>query len=280
MARIVSVYLDSKEPFVPVDMSLIRWWKMSQALVRLGPCPYPQDGRKRCVYSGNIYDPVSQPEAHRTLVSKLNGLGRELAGRGVRLFVIGPGETSRLDPEVVAHLGAVPYARSWDYLWHADAGLVLAFGQAMNHNESTKIYYYLRVGLPVVCEGHYPNEDLITQARLGRITPNGVIGPIAAAVEETCHAGWDRQHAMDLIVREHTWERRARIYDEWLSRSSVRGSGGTAPRSAPRSDPSGDGFRVDGVLRPRSAAAPPDPGPGAAESLPVVDGRREGMSRR
>ncbi len=200
-----------------------------------GPDPYPADGRRSCVYSGNIYNPVSQPEAHAVLVEKLNEVGRRLAGNGIRLYVVGCGETAGLRPEWVTHLGAVPHERSWDYLWHADAGLVVAFGEAMNHNESTKIYYYLRAGLPVVCEARYPNEELIRQARLGVIAPNGDLEGIAGAVAACVGREWDRGFAMDLMVREHTWSRRAAIYDELFRGAGLRNGGRRLPDKEIRS---------------------------------------------
>lgn len=207
-----------------------------------GPDPYPdRGGYRRCVYSGNIYDASSQSGAHRTLVSKLNALGAILSSRRTRLYVAGAGDASGLDPECVTHLGAVPYARSWDYLWHADVGLVLAFGQDKNHNESTKIYYYLRTGLPVVCEEHYPNQNLIAAARLGRTAPNGDTGAIAACIEDCLRENWDRDFARELMIREHTWDRRARIYGDLLSEAGFgQPVSGTDSHNVRESSPSGD----------------------------------------
>lgn len=36
MARIVTVYEDGRRPFVPTDMSYVRWYKISAALAALG----------------------------------------------------------------------------------------------------------------------------------------------------------------------------------------------------------------------------------------------------
>ncbi len=177
-----------------------------------GPDPYPDSGRPRCVYSGNIYTVDTQAEAHWALIDRLNRLGRALDSRGIRLFVVGNGSTGGLDPDCVSHLGAVPYHQSWDYLWHAGVGIVLAFGPEMNHNESTKIYYYLRCGLPVVCEASYPNQGLIEAARLGRVSPNGDMEAMAVAIEQCIDADWDRRGASEYMKREHTWAQRARIY--------------------------------------------------------------------
>ena len=173
-------------------------------------------GRPRCLFAGNVYDPVSQPEAHAVLVGKLNALGRRLAIHGIRLCFMGPGERGALDRTAVEDLGVVPYARSWPYLRHADVGLVLALGPVPNENESTKIYHYLRAGLPTVCESGFPNEGLVEEAGLGRVVANGDVAGLADAVVAAVGASWDRAAAVDLVLKRHTWRHRAAVYDAWL----------------------------------------------------------------
>lgn len=173
-------------------------------------------GRPRCVFAGNVYDPVSQPEAHATLVAKLNALGRRLAARGIRLCFMGPGARAALDRDAVEDLGVVPYARSWPYLQHADVGLVLALGPVPNENESTKIYHYLRAGLATVCEAGFPNEGLVREAGLGFVVANGDVAALADAVVAAAAASWDRARAVQLVLDRHTWRHRAAVYDAWL----------------------------------------------------------------
>lgn len=178
-----------------------------------GRDPYPADHRPRCLFAGNIYDEKAQPEAHARLVARLNRLGRHLDRRAIRLYQMGPGTQTNLDRAYVTPLGAVPYEKSWDLMHHADVGLVLALGDAPNENESTKIYHYLRIGLPTVCESGFPNEGLIASARLGHVVPNGDIDALAEAIELCLHTHWDRQSAIDFILAGHTWLHRARTYD-------------------------------------------------------------------
>src|SRR6185295_6711710 len=71
--------------------------------------PYPREPGQRCLFAGHIYDRKQQGEAHEVLVDKLNRLGGLLGARQIRLYVIGEGDASRLDPDRVTHLGAVPY---------------------------------------------------------------------------------------------------------------------------------------------------------------------------
>ncbi|MBI1353576.1 MAG: hypothetical protein GC160_04465 [Acidobacteria bacterium] len=181
-----------------------------------GPDPYPPRRRPRCLFAGNIYDGWSQAEVHRLVVDKLNRLGALLAQRGVDFFFVGRGDTSRLAPENVSIVGPVPHERAWDYMRHADVGVVLAFGRRRNVNESTKIYHYLRTGLPAVCEQGFPNEGLIEQAGLGFVTPFGDLEAMADRAFEACQTRWDSAAAVRMILEGHTWDQRVAVYDRLL----------------------------------------------------------------
>lgn len=180
--------------------------------------PYVHDGRSPVVFAGNFYSthPQSQPKAHQTLATKLNQLGALLHRRGSRLYVVGAGEHRSLDPRYVSYCGTVPYEASWDYIHFAAVGIVLTAGGRMHNNESTKIYHYLRAGLPVVSEAGFPNDNVVSESGLGHIVENGNLEMIAQRVEESLHTPWDRDRAIRYILSRHTWERRAEIYDRLL----------------------------------------------------------------
>ena len=180
-----------------------------------GADPYPPGTGLRCLFAGNFYHdtPRSQPEAHRTLVSKLNQLGRELAEHGARLFVLGTGTTSNLDAQYVNYLGTAAYDESWNYLQHADVGVVVAAGPFNHNNESTKIYHYLRVGLPVVSEQGFPNDDVVRKSGLGCVVASGDMRLMAQAVLEAHVRTWNRESAIQYILDHHTWDVRAGVYD-------------------------------------------------------------------
>ncbi len=181
--------------------------------------PYPADGRPRVVFLGNFYSehPRSQPEAHRTITTKLNQLGRRLARKGVALYVVGPGQSSSLDPGAVRYLGAVDYDASWQYMHHADVGLVVSAGEFMHNNESTKIYYYLRCGLPIVSESGFPNDGVVDAAELGFRVKPGDIDALTDRVMDALDTPWDRDRAIAYILAHHTWRRRAAVYHERLN---------------------------------------------------------------
>ena len=180
--------------------------------------PYPQDGRAPVVFSGNFYSGHrgSQPEAHRTLADKLNRLGALLDERGARLYVVGTGDHRSLDARYVRYCGEVPYEDSWDYLYFAAVGIVVTAGGRMHNNESTKIYHYLRAGLPVVSEAGFPNDSVVLESGLGHVVGNGDLETMAQRIEESIHTQWDRDRAVAYILGHHTWEKRAEIYDRML----------------------------------------------------------------
>jgi len=176
--------------------------------------PYARGQEARCLFAGNVYDQKSQPEANTVLIDKLNTLGRLLSQRGMRLYLLGTGDVRRLDKRWVSYLGAVPYQDAWDYLRFADVGVVVAAGEFMHSNESSKIYHYLRVGLPVVCEAGFPNEHVVTESHLGYVVENGNLKLIAEKAEEALHAGWDREYAIHYMLSYHTWDSRVEVYDK------------------------------------------------------------------
>ncbi len=180
----------------------------------IGADPYPAGAGLRVVFSGNLYS--VQPEATRILSDKLNALGGLLAPHG-RLYVVGTGDSSKLDRRLVTHLGSVPYADSWDYLHHAHVGIVVSAGSFMHNNESTKIYHYLRAGLPMVSEAGFPNDDVVTASGLGEVVPSGDLPHMAARILAAARAPWDRERGRRFILEHHTWDVRAESYRQVLA---------------------------------------------------------------
>lgn len=180
-----------------------------------GRDPYPPGQGTRVLFSGNVY--TTQPEATRVLVDKLNRLGAGLAP-GARLFFAGPGDTRRLDPAVVTHLGVASYLDAWQHMLHAHVGVVVSAGPFMHNNESTKIYHYLRAGLPTVCESGFPNEHVLHESGLGMVTPSEDITQMVASVRRASMRSWDREAGMRYILARHTWDARMELYDTLFRR--------------------------------------------------------------
>jgi len=179
-----------------------------------GPDPYPDARRPRCVFSGNFYD--HRTDANRVLAEKLNQVGRLLGERGARLYVTGVGSTRRFDDRCVTCLGSFPYLQSWDHLYHADVGILVAPGRFLHNNESTKVYHYLRAGLPVAAEAGFPNDHVLRDSGLASIAVNGDMAGVADRAVESARQTWNRDAAIRFILDHHTWDRRAAVYDAIL----------------------------------------------------------------
>lgn len=197
-----------------------------------GPDPFPDARRPRALFAGNFYTVDarrSQPEAGRVMVDKLNDLGGRLAAAGARLYVLGPGEASLLDPVRVTYLGTVEYEASWDWLRHADVGVLVSAGPFMHNNESTKIYHYLRAGLPFVAELGFPNDDVASGSGLAIQVAEGDAAALAEAVLEASRRDWDRAGGVAFVLDAHTWDHRAAVYDRLLAGAGLgRGAAGGA----------------------------------------------------
>ncbi len=180
-----------------------------------GRNPFPASASKNAVYIGNIYARF-QREVNLLWQRRLNALGARLADRGIRLHFVGLGRTDHLDPRVVTNVGSLPHEAIWDYQYFADVGIVLAQGPVQN-NESSKLYNYLRVGLPVVTEAPVPNNFVVTESGLGMIAPYGDDAAMAEMIETAASRRWDRQAAQEYILAHHTWDRRMSVYERVLA---------------------------------------------------------------
>src|SRR5208282_4646041 len=164
------------------------------------------------LFAGNLYARTHQPEINILWQDRLNRLGKALRAHGIRLVAMGIGQTDYLDPESVLHVGAVNADQVWDWQRFAKAGVVLAQGPVQD-NESSKIYYYLRTGLPVVCERPIPNRWLIEQTGMGALVD---YQNEQAFVEAVLSIASDppRNHGVEqYMVENHSWDARAALYE-------------------------------------------------------------------
>ncbi|MFC1668335.1 hypothetical protein ACFL1T_03000 [Chlamydiota bacterium] len=177
--------------------------------------PYSAFREKIAVYIGSIYDASMQREVNLKWQRRLNIIGSILKKKGIRLCLIGIGNIDQLDRNMVTYLGPVSNETIWDYQYFANVGIVLAQGRAQ-HNESSKIYYYLRTGLPVVSEESVPNNNIIREANLGFIVDYNDNRKMADLIEEAVYAEWDRKSAIEFIVQHHTWDIRVKKYHQLI----------------------------------------------------------------
>jgi len=176
-----------------------------------GSNPYAAFSEPVALYLGNIYG-NAQRDINLAWQARLNALGRLLRARGIRLCFVGTGLVDQLDASCVTNLGSARNDRAWDYQYFARVGIALAQGPIQD-NESSKIYYYLRTGLPVVAEASIPNCALIQAAECGIVTPYGDDERMAASIETSVNTTWDQEAAVRYTLENHTWDQRALAYD-------------------------------------------------------------------
>jgi hypothetical protein len=174
--------------------------------------PYEQFPEPIAVYIGNIYGTM-QRDVNIRWQERLNRIGRLLRKRGIRLCLLGTGHVDRIDRTAVTVLGEVDNADYWDYQRFAQVGLVLAQGP-VQHNESSKMYYYLRTGLPVVSESPVPNNFLIRNTGMGYVADYGNEQMLAEMVESAIRHVWPREEGIGYVVHNHSWDQRVETYQQ------------------------------------------------------------------
>jgi hypothetical protein len=143
---------------------------------------------------------------------RLNRLGLAFRRRGIRLVAIGTGEVDNLDPSLVLHCGTISSESIWNWQRFASVGIVLAQGR-VQHNESSKIYYYLRSGLPNICEASVPHSCLISETGLGAIVPYNDDQAFCDAAEQLVRQPPRSATVQEYMVSGHSWQARAALYE-------------------------------------------------------------------
>lgn len=183
------------------------------------------------LFAGHLYATKAQPEVNRLWQDRLNRLGHLLRRRGLRLVAMGPGSTDLPDPEAVLHVGAVEADAVWDWQRCARVGVVLAQGPAQD-NESSKIYYYLRTGLPVVCERPVPNAWLVEKTGHGVLTAYDDVEAMAEAAAALVASPPAGNGLVEWMVEQHSWDARAALYDPVLRAAATDGGHARAVEAA------------------------------------------------
>jgi glycosyltransferase involved in cell wall biosynthesis len=145
----------------------------------------------------------------------LNRLGKALGRRGIRLVVMGSGVRDLLDSSAILDVGPVANAESWDWLRHAQVGVVLAEGP-QDKNEKSRIYYYLRSGLPTVCERPVDNRSLVEETGHGIVVDYDDVEAMVDAAAGLVARPPRTPGLVDFMITHHSWDVRAAVYDALL----------------------------------------------------------------
>jgi hypothetical protein len=184
--------------------------------------PWKRFSEPIALYAGNIYG-ETQRQTNIVWQDRLNRLGVLLRKRGIRLAFVGSGRTDRIDRDAVTVVNEVDNGEFWDFQRFASVGLVLAQGAAQ-HNESSKLYYYLRTGLPVVSESPVPNNFLIAETEMGYVSDYGDDRMLVEMVEAAIGRDWPRREAIQYVVDNHSWDQRIETYDDVLRAGVLAGT--------------------------------------------------------
>ncbi|MCH8251821.1 MAG: glycosyltransferase [Planctomycetes bacterium] len=179
-------------------------------------------GRRVVLFAGSLTAP--------RFVGALNALAERLrsvvpdvdvhfVGRN-RLHVYGV-SGAELDPGLIKIHAPVRVEESWQYLLHADVGVALAPSEDAFESELSKIYYYLRAGLPVVTESNVPNRTLLEETGHGFVAEYDDVGDLVTRIAEALELETRHPEVMGYMAAKHSWRGRAEVYVNALAALSL-----------------------------------------------------------
>lgn len=179
--------------------------------------PFPQ-GPPPILFLGSIAAP--------RMVHMLNEAARALEGVA-RIHVVGCNKAwmyggdpvCLLNPSIAEH-GEKAEPDVWPYILNAAIGLAIATGPHPFDNDVSKIFNYLRGGLPVLSEDPIVNNTLIRQTGLGKTFKYGQADDLVAVARYMLGhppSGSTKESAMRLMAEQHSWDRRVEAYIELFS---------------------------------------------------------------
>ena len=187
-----------------------------ETLPEEGSNPFPQD-KRIVLFMGSL-------TAHR-FPGALNGLARRLraASPDIEVHFLGKnslqhyaGESEPLDPSLLTIHEPVDEEKTWDYVRNAHVGIGLAPSEHSFESELSKIYYYLRGGLPVVTESSVPNTSVIRETGHGGVATYGDLDDLAHTTIAAMKRAPRDEAVMQHMIDKHSWRARAEVYDAAL----------------------------------------------------------------
>lgn len=182
----------------------------------------PYEGREPAVlFLGSL--------AAGRMVRILNDLAETLQGEAFVHFVglnkcsmYGEETDCRLAPLVTDH-GERPEQEVWDFIRYAKVGLALATGPLRFDNDISKIFNYLRGGLPVLSESPIVNNHLIYETGHGSVFEFDDFGDMISKLRGILeNPPGNREAVMEFMIREHSWDTRVETYRTFLQETLGR----------------------------------------------------------
>jgi glycosyltransferase involved in cell wall biosynthesis len=123
------------------------------------------------------------------------------------------GAGSELSPLIVNH-GEKTELETWDYIYNAHVGLAFATGPLPFDNDISKIYSYLRGGLPTLSEKPILNNKLVEDLGYGSTFGYGDMEELVSCCKRLLANPplEKREQVMRTMVRDHSWDERVKRY--------------------------------------------------------------------
>ena len=189
-------------------------------LPRKGKSPYDHD-EPAILFLGSLASPrivamINALAAGLQDIARLHHIGLS------KSHLYGQGEAWELSPLIVRH-GELPEETIWNYIRHARVGLAIAPGPHPFDNDLSKIYSYLRGGLPVLTEEHIVNNELVRDLDWGAVFRYGDVEDAMAKAVMVMGKRWcgREKQVMTHMAREHAWENRVDQYLKLFQRFQV-----------------------------------------------------------
>ncbi|WP_028324052.1 hypothetical protein [Desulfatirhabdium butyrativorans] len=130
-----------------------------------------------------------------------------------KTHLYGQNKRLTLDPVVVNH-GPMRETDIWAYIHHAHLGLAIATGPHPFDNDLSKVWSYLRGGLPVLSESPVLNNPLVRKTGMGLVFRYADMEDMATKARRLLDAPplANKQAAMRLMIEKHSWDCRVKAY--------------------------------------------------------------------
>ncbi|MFH0822165.1 MAG: hypothetical protein V2B18_05390, partial [Pseudomonadota bacterium] len=140
-----------------------------------------------------------------------------------KAIMYGGDSSSALCPEVTNH-GELPESQVWDHVRCASIGLALATGPYPFDNDVTKVFNYLRGGLPVLAEEPILQNELVRETGFGSVFAHGDVEDLVEKAREMIRnpPRSKRHMVMSMMIREHSWDRRVDSFVDMLKALTMR----------------------------------------------------------
>lgn len=150
------------------------------------------------------------------MVNFMNRLAEQVSDE-CEIHVVGANKTALygaykeipLHKNVFYH-GEIPEPDIWPYIEHSSIGLAIATGPHPFDNDLSKMFYYLRGGLPVISEGPVCTNYLLRETSYGDIVPFNDVSAFRQSMLKILRnpPPVQRHAVMRYMARHHSWENR------------------------------------------------------------------------